>query len=76
VATASPDQGAAHLLQHDAELAEAEALAAIGLGNADGREAKLGVELAPDLALPTRLGFHEAADFFGGRAFGEEAAQI
>ena len=28
---------AAHLLQHDAELAEAEALAAIGLGDVDAR---------------------------------------
>ena len=30
-------QVAAHLLQHDAELAEAEALAAIGLGDVDAR---------------------------------------
>ena len=31
------EQAAAHLLQHDGQLAEAEALAAIGLGDVDGR---------------------------------------
>ena len=47
-------QVAAHLLQHDAELAEAEALAAIGLGDVDAGEAELLVQLLPALAVEAR----------------------
>ncbi|HYR64755.1 MAG TPA: hypothetical protein VEP47_01435 [Reyranella sp.] len=70
------DQGAAHLLQHDAELAEAEALAIIGFGDAQRRQAELAVELAPAVTLPAGLGLHQPPDFLGRRAFGQQAAQV
>src|SRR5262249_55463546 len=64
-----------HLLQHDPELAEAEALPAISLGNMDRRLAKLLVELTPGLAVEALVGRHQAPHLLGPRGRLERAPQ-
>ena len=62
-------EAAAHFLQHDAELAIAEAAAAIGLGNVHGGEAHFLVELLPALALEARsVAIRRRTSLVGDRA--------
>ena len=55
-------QRAAHLLEHDAELDEAVAGAAVLLGDAQALEAQLLGHLAPDGLVVAVLGLHQLAD--------------
>src|SRR5690606_15370863 len=67
-------ESAAHLLENDGELHEAEALAAKLLGDDQALEAELVGHLAPDLLVVALLGVHEAAHFGLGRLALEELA--
>src|SRR5690606_24730608 len=73
-------QGPAHLLEDDGELHEAEALAAVLLGDDQALEAELVGHLAPDGRVVALLGVHEAAHLGLGRLALEElpgdAAQL
>jgi hypothetical protein len=69
------EQRPAHLLQHDAEFAEAETLAAKGLGDAHRGQAEFAVELAPGGGLEAGVGRHQAPHLLGGRALAEKPAQ-
>src|SRR3546814_6842054 len=55
-------QGAAHLLEHDGELDEGEALAAELLGDDEALEAELVGHLAPDLLVVALFGVHQPTD--------------
>src|SRR5262249_45673205 len=59
----------------DAKVGVAEAAAAIGLGNVQGGEPQLLIELLPALAVEARLGRHQAAHLFGGRSRLQRPAQ-
>ena len=50
------EQGAPHLLQHNALIAKAKPVAAIGLGNADRCQADRGVDRAPAIAFVALIG--------------------
>ena len=55
-------QGTTHFLEHDAELDEGEALAAVLLGDDETLETHLLGHLLPDRLVVTDLGVHELAD--------------
>ncbi len=67
-------QGAAHLLEHDAELDEAVARAAELLGDGEALQAHLLAHLRPHGLVVTGLGLHLLADGGFGRLALEEAA--
>ena len=64
-------QDAAHLLEHDAELDEREALAAVLLGDRERLEAELLAHLLPDRGVVALGGLHQPADL-GLRRLGLE----
>ena len=65
-------QDAAHLLEHDAELDEGEALAAVLLGDGETLEPELLAHLLPDRGVVALGRLHEAAHFRLGRLGLEE----
>ena len=67
-------QGPAHLLEHDGELDEGEALAAVLLRDDQALEAELVGHLAPHGGVVALVGVHEAADLGLGRLALEELA--
>src|SRR4029079_8878602 len=61
------EQDPAHLLEHDAELDEGEALAAVLLGDVEALEAELVRHLRPDRGVVALGGLHEPAHLGRGR---------
>src|ERR1700730_14973122 len=69
-------QDTPHFLQHDALLAEAETLTAIGFWDADRGQAKFGIDRSPAVAFVAIIGFHQSPHFVGRRTVRQEAAQV
>jgi hypothetical protein len=70
------EQGAPHFLQHDALIAKAEPVAAIGFGNADRRQAERGVDRVPAVAFVAMIGFHQSPHFLRRRTVCQQAPQV
>ena len=67
-------QHATHLLEHDAELDEREALPAVRLGEMEALQAELLGHLLPHRGVVSLVGLHEPADLGRRRLRREEAA--
>ena len=69
------EEGASHLLDRNRQLADAEPLTSVGLGNVDTRKPEVSAQTLPNLGVTALLGRHQSPDLGRRRPVMQEAAQ-